>query len=101
MVWSLRSQYQLATVRLDEPGRRAAAVPRWPRWPARRARSAWPSSPGTPRRPGSPAGQVPVTEGIFARDGAMWTLAYGGVTVRMRDAKGLSDLAVLLAVARP
>ena len=28
----------------------------------------------------------------------MWTLAYGGVTVRMRDAKGLSDLAVLLAV---
>ena len=26
------------------------------------------------------------------------TLCYGGVTARMRDAKGLSDLAVLLAV---
>jgi hypothetical protein len=44
------------------------------------------------------AGQVPVTEGVFAREGAMWTLSYGGVTARMRDAKGLSDLAVLLAV---
>jgi len=43
------------------------------------------------------AGQVPVTEGVFARDGAMWTLAYGGMTVRMRDAKGLADLAALLA----
>jgi hypothetical protein len=46
---------------------------------------------------GFAAGQVPVTEGVFARDGAMWTLSYGGVTARMRDAKGLSDLAVLLA----
>ena len=34
---------------------------------------------------------------MFTRDGALWTLAYGGVTVRMRDAKGLADLAVLLA----
>jgi hypothetical protein len=46
---------------------------------------------------GFAAGQVPVTEGVFARDGALWTLAYGGVTVRMRDAKGLADLAALLA----
>ena len=48
---------------------------------------------------GFAAGQVPVTDGVFARDGAMWTLAYGGVTVRIRDAKGLADLAVLLAAA--
>src|SRR4029077_19368443 len=48
---------------------------------------------------GFAAGQVPVTEGVFARDGAMWTLSYGGVTARMRDAKGLSDLAVLLRAA--
>src|SRR5262249_33891488 len=46
---------------------------------------------------GFAAGQVPVTEGIFARDGTMWTLAYGGVTVRMRDAKGLAALPVLRA----
>jgi len=48
---------------------------------------------------GFAAGQVPVTDGVFARDGAMWTLTYGGVTVRMRDAKGLADLAILLASA--
>ena len=63
----------------------------------RRARSAWPSWPGTPRRPGSRPGR-PGHQGVFARDGAVWTLAYGGVTVRMRDAKGLADLAALLAV---
>ena len=35
--------------------------------------------------------------GLFRRDGALWTLGYGGRTVRMRDAKGLRDLAALLA----
>jgi hypothetical protein len=95
--WSLRSKYQLATVWLDEPGRRGAAV------------SALADVAGAARRlglaqlardaeaAGFTAGQVPLTEGVFARDGVMWTVAYGGVTVRMRDAKGLSDLAVLLA----
>jgi hypothetical protein len=34
---------------------------------------------------------------VFRRDGGMWTLEYAGTTVRLRDAKGLSDLAVLLA----
>src|SRR5689334_6461377 len=34
---------------------------------------------------------------VFRRDGGMWTLAFGGTTVRLRDAKGLSDLTVLLA----
>ena len=97
VIWSLRSQYQLAEVRLGEPERRGAAL------------SALAGVAGAARKlglaqlardaeaAGFAAGQVPVTEGIFARDGAMWTLAYGGVTVRMRDAKGLSDLAVLLA----
>jgi hypothetical protein len=33
---------------------------------------------------------------VFRREGALWTLTYGGVTVRMRDAKGLADLAALL-----
>jgi hypothetical protein len=35
--------------------------------------------------------------GVFRRDGTLWTLGYAGRTVRMRDAKGLRDLAVLLA----
>ena len=97
LAWSLRSRYWLARVWLEEPARHGAAV------------SALAEVAGTARQlglaqlardaeaAGFAAGRVPVTEGIFARDGAMWTLAYGGVTVRMRDAKGLSDLAVLLA----
>ncbi|HVG66461.1 MAG TPA: AAA family ATPase [Actinomycetota bacterium] len=40
--------------------------------------------------------------GVFRRVGALWTLCYSGRTVRMRDAKGLHDLAVLLgAPGRP
>jgi tetratricopeptide (TPR) repeat protein len=42
------------------------------------------------------AGAPPATAGRFARDGGLWTLSYAGATVRMRHAKGLSDLAVLL-----
>ena len=34
---------------------------------------------------------------VFRRDGTLWTLTYAGRTVRMRDAKGLHDLATLLA----
>ena len=46
---------------------------------------------------GFAAGQAPVTGGELVRDGSLWTLSYGGVTVRLRHAKGLADLAVLLA----
>ena len=34
---------------------------------------------------------------MFRRDGRHWTLAFGGRSVPLRDAKGLRDLAVLLA----
>ncbi|HLU55109.1 MAG TPA: hypothetical protein VKZ81_06575 [Pseudonocardia sp.] len=34
---------------------------------------------------------------VFRREGAVWTLAFEGVTVRLPDSKGLRDLAVLLA----
>lgn len=34
----------------------------------------------------------------FRREGDVWTLAFGGRRIRIRDAKGLRDLAVLLAV---
>jgi hypothetical protein len=33
----------------------------------------------------------------FRRDGEVWALTYAGRTVRLRDSKGLHDLAVLLA----
>ena len=95
--WSLRSQYELARVRLDQPGRREAAVSALAEV-ARKARTLGLAQLARDAEAaGFAAGQVPVTEGMFARDGAMWTLSYGGVTARMRDAKGLSDLAVLLA----
>jgi hypothetical protein len=47
--------------------------------------------------PGGRAAGRPAGGGVFRRDGALWTLGYGGRTVRMRDAKGLRDLATLLA----
>ena len=34
---------------------------------------------------------------MFRRDGDVWTLAFGGRTTALKDAKGLRDLAVLLA----
>jgi hypothetical protein len=34
---------------------------------------------------------------LFRRDGAVWHIAYGGKTIRMPDAKGLRDIATLLA----
>jgi len=97
VIWSLRSQYELARVRLDQPGRREAAVSALAEV-ARKARALGLAQLARDAEAaGFAAGQVPVTEGVFARDGAMWTLSYSGVTARMRDAKGLSDLAVLLA----
>jgi hypothetical protein len=47
------------------------------------------------RRPAP--GQAPAGGQVFRRDGTLWTLGYAGRTVRMRDAKGLRDLAALLA----
>ena len=97
VTWSLRSQYELARVRLDQPGRRETALSSLAEV-ARKARTLGLAQLARDAEAaGFTAGQVPVTEGVFARDGAMWTLSYGGVTARMRDAKGLSDLAVLLA----
>ena len=34
--------------------------------------------------------------GVFRRDGALWTLGWDGASVRLRDAKGLGDIATLL-----
>ena len=96
--WSLRSRYQLATVWLGEPGRRAAAVSALAEVAVAARTLGLAQLAREAEAAGFAAGQVPVTEGVFAREGAMWTLSYAGVTARMRDAKGLSDLAVLLAV---
>ena len=49
---------------------------------------------GQPR----PPGRAQDTGGnVFRRDGDVWTVAFGGRTTALKDAKGLRDLAVLLA----
>jgi hypothetical protein len=40
---------------------------------------------------------VPRADHVFHRDGEVWTLAYRGREIRMRDSKGLRDLHALLA----
>ena len=42
-------------------------------------------------------GGAPDGDARFRLDGEVWTLRYAGRTVRLRDSKGLRDLAVLLA----
>jgi len=42
-------------------------------------------------------GEAPDGVVVFRLDGEVWTLRYAGRTVRMRDSKGLRDLAVLLS----
>jgi predicted ATPase len=44
-----------------------------------------------------PAVEPDTSVGVFRRDGSLWELRYAGVSVRMREAKGLADLARLLA----
>ena len=44
-------------------------------------------------------GSAPDGVAVFRLDGEIWTLSYAGRTVRLRDSKGLRDLAVL--VTRP
>jgi tetratricopeptide (TPR) repeat protein len=49
---------------------------------------------------GSPTGgpsRPAAVDGVFRRDGGRWTIGIGGTAVRVRHAKGLADLAVLLA----
>jgi hypothetical protein len=46
--------------------------------------------------PSAPA-PLPINSNRFRREGDTWTISYDGVTVRLRDAKGLGYLARLLA----
>jgi hypothetical protein len=79
-----------------DAGAGAALGARTARWVAEEP------GPGTVARDDGPRGtvaadeQVP-DEAMFRCDGEVWTLAYAGRAVRLRDAKGLRDLAALLA----
>ncbi|MGE5289362.1 MAG: ATP-binding protein [Micromonosporaceae bacterium] len=52
---------------------------------------------GADRRPVRQEAGEPVQVGVFRRDGDIWTFHYEGCEIRLRDSKGLRDLAVLLA----
>ena len=95
--WTLRSQYELARVQLGEPVQRGAALSALGSVAQAAHRLGMTQLARDAEAAGFAAGQAPVTSGVFTRDGAAWTLGYGGVTVQLRDAKGLADLAALLA----
>lgn len=95
--WTLRSRYELAGIWLHEPARRDAAVAVLAEVAADAHRLGMLQLARDAEARGFAAGRAPVTTGAFRRDGMLWTLSYGGVTARMRHAKGLADLAVLLA----
>jgi hypothetical protein len=97
VTWVLRSRYELARVELGDPGRRAAAVASLADVASEATRIGMLGLGRDAEQASFAARQAPVSSGIFTRDGALWTLSYGGTTVRMRSAKGLADLAVLIA----
>jgi hypothetical protein len=93
--WTLRTRYQLAGLELGGPG---------PREGARSDLAAVAAAAGRlgmdelARQAGRRAAAgVPPARGTLYRDGAWWVLGFDGTTVRMPDAKGLRDLAALLA----
>jgi hypothetical protein len=95
--WALRSRYELARLRLAEPGRRDAAAAALAGIGAEAERLGM-AGLARDAQAHAPGAGAPLVTGVFRREGALWTLSYGGVTVRMRDAKGLADLAALLSV---
>jgi hypothetical protein len=97
VTWALRSRYQLARLQLDDPALCDAALATLTDVASEAHRTGMAQLARDAEQAGVAAGQAPVSSGVFTRDGALWTLSYGGQTVRMRDAKGLADLAVLLA----
>ena len=101
--WLLRSRLELARLLRDDPAQRdrAAELLAAVRAEADRlglealaADAAELLPHGSPPGPGAGA---PAGPAEFRRAGASWTLSYAGRTVRLPDAKGMRDLAVLLS----
>jgi tetratricopeptide (TPR) repeat protein len=49
------------------------------------------------RRIGKPAFHAPEGDSVFRREGEYWTVAFDGAVARLKDSKGLRDIATLLA----
>ena len=48
------------------------------------------------QRPTGAVAAAPIARGSFRRDGDVWVLGWGSAEIRLRDAKGLHDIATLL-----
>ena len=90
--WALRSRYELALV-LTAPADAAPILSEVVSEAGRLGMTEL-ARQAADQRPAAPAGLV--AGDVFRRDGTLWTLRYAGRTVRLRDAKGLRDLATLL-----
>ena len=90
--WALRSRYELALV-LPAPADAAPILSEVVSEAGRLGMTEL-ARQAADQRPAAQAGLV--AGDVFRRDGTLWTLGYAGRTVRMRDAKGLRDLATLL-----
>jgi hypothetical protein len=95
--WILTTRYELARVLLGEPAARDRARALLAQVAAAAGRLGLAELAGRAGEALRQAEQAPAARGVFRRDGTLWTLGYAGRTVRMRDAKGLRDLATLLA----
>lgn len=89
--WALRSRYELALV-LPAPADAAPILSEVVSEAGRLGMTELARQAADQR----PAAAGLVAGDVFRRDGTLWTLRYAGRTVRMRDAKGLRDLATLL-----
>jgi tetratricopeptide (TPR) repeat protein len=89
--WTVRTGRELASVLLAEPAseEEGRALLEKARITAERIGMAWAD--------GRTAAERSISGNRFSRDGATWTIAYRDKTVRIKDAKGLRDIAALLA----
>src|SRR5262249_46395638 len=78
--WALRSRYELARLRLAEPGQRDAAAAALAGIGAEAERLGMAGLARDAQAHAAGAGNTPLVTGVFRREGALWTLTYGGVT---------------------
>jgi AAA ATPase domain len=99
--WLLRSRLELARLLRDDPAQRARAAELLAAVQAEADRLGLEElaadAAGLLGEDGPPGGDGPAGPAEFRRAGAAWTLSYAGRAVRLPDAKGMRDLAVLLS----
>jgi hypothetical protein len=99
--WLLRSRLELARLLRDDPAQRDRAAELLAAVQAEADRLGLEElatdAAGLLDEAGRPGGGGPAGPAEFRRAGASWTLSYAGRAVRLPDAKGMRDLAVLLS----